>query len=61
VTDSVLQQIDAYNDRDLDSFMAAYAEDAVLEDGEGNVLARGHGGIRDLYGELFSQSPQLHG
>ena len=61
MTDPVQQQIDAYNDRDLDSFVAAYAEDAVLEDGEGNVLAQAHDGIRDLYGELFSQSPQLHG
>ncbi len=61
MSDPVQQQIDAYNNRDLDGFVAAYAEDAVLEDGEGNVMARGHDGIRDLYGALFSQSPRLHG
>jgi hypothetical protein len=33
----------------------------VLEDGVGNVLAQGHDGIRELYAELFSRSPQLHG
>jgi hypothetical protein len=61
VTDPVQQQIDAYNSRDLDGFVDAYAEDAVIVDGEGNVVARGHDGIRDLYGELFSQSSRLHG
>ena len=57
----VQQQIEAYNERDLDGFLAAYAEDAVLEDGEGNVMAQGHDGIRDLYADLFSRSPRLHG
>jgi hypothetical protein len=61
MADPVQQQIDAYNKRDLDGFLAAYAEDAILEDGEGNVMAQGHDSIRTLYGELFSQSPQLHG
>ena len=61
MADPVQQQIDAYNDLDLDGFLAAYAEDAILEDGEGNVMARGHDGIRALYGELFSRSPRLHG
>jgi hypothetical protein len=31
VSDPVQQQIDAYNERDLDGFVAAYAEDVVLE------------------------------
>jgi hypothetical protein len=61
VADPVQQQIDAYNSRDLEGFLTAYAEDAILEDGEGNVIVQGHDGIRTLYGELFSQSPQLHG
>jgi hypothetical protein len=61
MADPVQQQIDAYNNRDLDGFLAAYAEGATLEDGEGNVMARGHDSIRDLYAELFSESPQLHG
>ena len=61
MTDPVQQQLDAYNARDLDGFVAAYAEDAVLDDGEGNVVAQGHDGIRDLYGELFDRSPRLRG
>jgi hypothetical protein len=61
VTGPVQQQIDAYNNQDLDGFVAAYSEDVVLEDGEGNVMAQGHDGIRELYAELFDRSPQLHG
>jgi hypothetical protein len=41
MADPVQQQIDAYNDRDLEGFLAVYAEDAVLEDGRGNVMAPG--------------------
>jgi hypothetical protein len=40
---------------------AAYAEDTVLEDGEGNLIAQALDSIRDLYGELFSESSRLHG
>ena len=40
---------------------AAYAEDTLLEDGEGNLIAQALDSIRDLYGELFSESPRLHG
>ena len=61
MSDPVQQQIDAYNNQDLDAFVAAYSEDVVLEDGEGNVMAQGHDGIRELYAELFDRSPQLHG
>lgn len=41
--------------------MAACAEDAVLEDEEGNLIAQALDSIRDLYGELFSESPRLLG
>jgi len=41
--------------------VAACAEDAVLEDEEGNLIAQALDSIRDLYGELFSESPRLLG
>ena len=41
--------------------MAACAEDAVLEDEEGNLIAQALDSIRDLYGELFSESSRLLG
>ncbi len=58
--DAVQQQLDAFNRRDLEAFLAAYAPDVVLEDGAGQVLMRGHDGMRAMYGPLFAQSPDLH-
>ena len=57
--DAVLVQLDAFNRRDLEGFLAAYAPDVVIEDGAGNVMMQGHDGIRAMYGPLFAQSPDL--
>ena len=57
--DAVRRQLEAFNNRDLQGFLAAYAPDATIEDGAGNVLMRGHDGMRALYGPLFAQSPDL--
>ena len=57
--DAVQRQLDAYNARDLDRFLAAYAPDATIEDGAGNVLMRGHDGMRAMYSPLFAGSPDL--
>lgn len=35
MTDPVQQQLDAYNDRDLDRFIDAYSPEARFVDGEG--------------------------
>src|SRR3954447_16840473 len=56
----VQEQIDAYNDRDLERFLSFYASDAVIEDGEGNITMLGLAAIRDSYGRLFDASPDLH-
>ena len=53
-------QVEAFNARDIDRFVGYYSPDAVLEDGAGNVLARGHDAIRAIYGPMFAQSPELH-
>lgn len=57
--DVVAAQVDAYNARDLERFLGCYAADAVIEDGTGQVLMRGHEAMRGLYGQLFAQSPEL--
>jgi hypothetical protein len=54
------EQVTAYNDRDLERFLSFYAADAVIEDGEGNVMMRGHDQMRDIYGQMFAGSPDLH-
>lgn len=60
IADVVAAQLDAYNARDLERFLDCYAQDAVIEDGAGNVMMRGRDAMRTLYGQVFSQSPELH-
>lgn len=54
------QQLAAYNRRDLEGFVACYAADARIVLPDGSLLASGHDEIRERYGELFDQSPELH-
>jgi hypothetical protein len=57
--DVVDEQIAAYNRRDIDGFVACYADNATVVQPDGSVLASGHDEIRALYGELFEHSPDL--
>jgi hypothetical protein len=57
--DVVAAQVDAYNARDLERFLACYNPEVVIEDGTGQVLMRGHGEMRGMYGQLFAASPEL--
>jgi hypothetical protein len=58
--DAVQAQVEAYNARDLEAFVACYAPDVAIEDGEGRELSRGLEQLRADYGQLFAQSPGLH-
>jgi hypothetical protein len=58
--DPVVEQLKAYNDRDIDRFVSCYSPDVVVEDGEGNLVMKGHDEIRDRYGALFDANPDLH-
>jgi hypothetical protein len=58
--DAVERQVDAYNTRDLDGFVGCYAEDVVIEDADGRPVLRGHDAMRERYGRLFADSPNLH-
>lgn len=58
--DAVQEQVDAFNARDVERFIACYRPDAVIEDGAGNRMMQGHEEMRAMYGPLFSQSPNLH-
>jgi hypothetical protein len=57
--DVVDQQIAAYNRRDIDGFVACYAENAKVVQPDGSLLASGRDEIRVRYGELFEGSPNL--
>ena len=60
--DIVARQVQAYNQRDLEAFVACYTSDALVEtevDGDSQVI-RGHDAIRSLYGQCFEASPELY-
>lgn len=59
VSEIVDAQLDAYNDRDLERFVECHAEDIVITNAAGQVMAEGHEGIRQMYSGLFAESPQL--
>lgn len=60
MTDMVQGQLDAYNARDIDRFMACYTDDVVIEDADGNVTMQGQETMRAHYGAMFAKYPELH-
>jgi hypothetical protein len=58
--DAVERQVRAYNERDVDGFVACYAESVVVEDGDGTVLISGQDEMRERYVQLFTNAPDLH-
>ena len=57
----VQQQLDAYNARDIDSFVACFSETVCLRELRDNsVIAQGRPAMRELYHALFEGSPKLH-
>jgi catechol 2,3-dioxygenase-like lactoylglutathione lyase family enzyme len=55
----VQTQLEAYNARDLDAWLATYASDARQFDAAGTVLAAGHEAIRARAAARFAE-PNLH-
>ena len=58
--DAVERQVCAYNAHDLGGFVACYADAVVIEDGHGQELLSGHDGLRERYGRLFAEAPDVH-
>ena len=56
----VQQQLDTYNARDLDGFVAQFAEDAEIfrRIGDTEAAMRGHEDIRATYGKIFRDNPE---
>jgi hypothetical protein len=55
----VQRQLDAYNARDLDAWLATYAEDAQQFEHPATLVARGHAELRARIGPRFTE-PNLH-
>ncbi len=60
MTDVVDRVVAAINARDVESFVACYAEDATVEDGYDRVGIRGHGELRERYAAMFDRFPEIH-
>ena len=57
----VQNNLDCYNNRDIDCFMSFFSEEIeVYNFGENKVRATGLNEVRKIYAELFKNSPKLH-
>ena len=59
MSDVVDRVLAALNARDIDAFVACYAEDATIEDGFDRVAARGRDALRERYGDTFGRYPEI--
>ena len=56
----IQKQLDAYNNQNIEAFLACYAEDAVLAGMNGDVTHRGLAAIRKRHEDLFFEFPKNH-
>lgn len=60
-TEVVQRQLAAYNARDLEAFLACFADEAEATDlGAASPTQAGKAQLRQRYSELFAKSPGLH-
>ncbi|AMW05910.1 hypothetical protein GEMMAAP_16140 [Gemmatimonas phototrophica] len=57
--DPVTAQIDAYNARNLEAFLACFSQEVVVEDATDHKLIDGKAALRGLYATVFDNSPEL--
>ncbi len=60
--DVVQRQVNAYNARDLEAFLATYSDDVTVTGNlaDGAVTLKGRAAMAERYGTLFRKSPALH-
>jgi hypothetical protein len=56
----VQTQLVAYNNRDIDAFMAAYTNDIKLYDYPEKLKSEGQKSMRESYSKFFKNTPDLH-
>ncbi|APQ15918.1 nuclear transport factor 2 family protein [Maribacter hydrothermalis] len=56
----VQKQLDAYNNRDIDGFLATYSKQAKLYSYSGELRTAGIDAMRAGYTEFFNSAPDLH-
>ena len=58
--DVVQRQVNAYNARDLDAFLATYHPDVRIYTFPDTLQMEGHAAMREVYGRMFAELPDLH-
>ena len=57
----VQANLDAYNNRDIESFMSHFSEDILVRNFDtGVTTAEGKKAVQEVYTRLFEASPELH-
>lgn len=59
MSDVVDRVLAALNAHDLDAFVACYTPDATIENGYDRVAAGGHDGLRERFGPMFAEHPEI--
>jgi hypothetical protein len=54
------EQLDAYNNRDVEAFILPYAENVKVFNFPDQLLYEGRDEMYGLYGRMFSRTPDLH-
>jgi hypothetical protein len=54
------QQLDAYNKRDIDAFMACYCEDVKVYQFPNELMMNGWSEMRARYQRMFAETQDLH-
>ncbi|WP_245889453.1 nuclear transport factor 2 family protein [Cecembia rubra] len=54
------EQLDAYNNRDIEAFVIPYADDVKVFNFPDQLLYQGRDEMYGLYGRMFSRTPDLH-
>ena len=57
--DPVQEQLEAFNVRDLERFLACYSDDVVIEDGAGQLIYAGIATMRENYTQSFTHFPEV--
>ncbi|RZS93446.1 nuclear transport factor 2 family protein [Aquimarina brevivitae] len=56
----VQQQLDAYNNRDIEAFAAAFSEDVEVYNFPNQLQLKGRDKLKNAYDEFFKNTPNLH-
>lgn len=60
VTDPVIKQLEAYNNRDIDTFANAFSDTVKVYRQPGVLTYQGRDELHKRYGQMFENTPDLH-